>query len=335
MLERGTGMPSQSTTPAIADESKDDEVMSCMEVWGGSQAMDNGVVMSGLNAWIISHPYEGSDRGGDVHYVSSCATGRITRVLLADVSGHGQAVADLAHELRGLMRRYINYLDQTRLVQSINEAFSEVSREGIFATAVVVTYWGPTNTMVITNAGHPPPLLYRSSTQSWELLEESSPHHGIANIPLGVEGLAEYSQFGFKLRSGDLVLLYTDALFENTGLSPSEVTALVEDLGADDPNALIHALAERAAGDGDIASIADDLTLMAFGPNATNFRVPIGDRVLAPFRVGWGIIRGLIDRTRGVPWPEMTRENILGSMFSAPNQHVKLLRDPTTGQADP
>jgi hypothetical protein len=31
--------------------------MRCMEVWGGNRAVDCGVVMSGLDAWLYSQPY--------------------------------------------------------------------------------------------------------------------------------------------------------------------------------------------------------------------------------------------------------------------------------------
>ena len=70
--------------------------MQCMEIWGGNQMVDNHVVMPGLDAWVYSRPYGQAAAGGDVHYVSSCATGRITRLLIADVSGHGSQVAQTA-----------------------------------------------------------------------------------------------------------------------------------------------------------------------------------------------------------------------------------------------
>src|SRR5437899_58220 len=104
---------SQDSAPAL--------LMQCMEVWGGNQVVDSSVAMAGLDAWVYSRPYGQADGGGDVHYVSSCATGRITRLLVADVSGHGVAVCDVAAQLRTLMRRYVNYLDQTRFVRSMNE----------------------------------------------------------------------------------------------------------------------------------------------------------------------------------------------------------------------
>ena len=64
-----------------------------MEVWGSNRAGSNGVIMPGLDAWVYSRPCSDDDAGGDVHYVSACATGRVIRALVADVSGHGAGAA--------------------------------------------------------------------------------------------------------------------------------------------------------------------------------------------------------------------------------------------------
>src|SRR5215813_2715754 len=108
------GVPSAMPVPA-SDTAP--HTMKCLEVWGGNQAVDNGVVMAGLDAWLFSKPFGDQSAGGDIHYVSSCAAGQITRMLVADVSGHGEAVADAAGRLRGMMRRYVNYVDQSRFVE--------------------------------------------------------------------------------------------------------------------------------------------------------------------------------------------------------------------------
>jgi len=74
--------------------------MQCMEVWGGSQLTSRGVEFGGLDAWVYSKPFGKAHAGGDIYYASSCATGRISRLLLADVAGHGQTVAATAADLR-------------------------------------------------------------------------------------------------------------------------------------------------------------------------------------------------------------------------------------------
>src|SRR3954452_12956498 len=128
----------------IAYSSGDQERMQCMEVWGGNDLVDANVSMSGLDAWVYSKPYKQAQAGGDVYYVSACATGRITRLLVADVSGHGANVRDTAVGLRDLMRRYVNHLDQAQFVRSMNQRFTSMSEAGCFATAVVTTFFAPT-----------------------------------------------------------------------------------------------------------------------------------------------------------------------------------------------
>ena len=128
--------------------------LQCMEIWGGNQAVVSGIALAGLDAWVSSRPHEGG-AGGDIHYLSSCATGRINRLVLADVSGHGEQVAETARQLRDLMRRFVNQLDQNALVRSLNKGFAAITKTGRFATAVVITYWSPTHVLEICNAGHP------------------------------------------------------------------------------------------------------------------------------------------------------------------------------------
>lgn len=47
--------------------------------------MDRDIETAGLQVWLHSRPYEQVEKGGDVYYVSSWASGKITRLLLADV----------------------------------------------------------------------------------------------------------------------------------------------------------------------------------------------------------------------------------------------------------
>src|SRR5437016_1071441 len=56
--------------------------MTCMEVWGGNQFTTQGVEFGGLDTWVYSKPYGEAHSGGDVYYASSCATGRISRLLV-------------------------------------------------------------------------------------------------------------------------------------------------------------------------------------------------------------------------------------------------------------
>jgi hypothetical protein len=92
--------------------------MQCMEIIGGNRAERRTISAPGLDIWIDSRPLAPGKGGGDVHYVSTCGAGYVTRLALADIAGHGESVDSLAIALRKLMRKYVNTLDQTRFAQA-------------------------------------------------------------------------------------------------------------------------------------------------------------------------------------------------------------------------
>ena len=60
-----------------------------MEIWGGNRAIETSFEAPGLDIYVHSQPFQNSEAGGDIYYLTSCASGRLSRFLLADVSGHG------------------------------------------------------------------------------------------------------------------------------------------------------------------------------------------------------------------------------------------------------
>ncbi len=294
------------------------QFMQCMEVWGGNQNVDSGVVMAGLDAWVFSRPYGNSAGGGDVYYVSSCATGRITRLLVADVSGHGEIVAGTASSLRGLMRRYVNHLDQKQFVKSMNGQFVALSDAGCFATALVTTFFAPTNELALCNAGHPPPLVYRANRKTWEYLDAAD-RDGV-NIPFGIDDIDEYTQFNVRLRINDLVMCYTDSLIEARSpgqdfLGQKGLLEIVNQLDPNEPGiftqALLKAIDQKLPGSLD----ADDVTVLLFRPNGMAKRPPFVKRMMAPIRL-LGAIVARPFTGEPIPWPEFSLPN-LGGMFSS------------------
>lgn len=296
--------------------------MQCMEVWGGNAAIDNGVVMPGLDAWVYARPYQQQAAGGDIHYVSSCATGRIIRLLVADVSGHGTEVAEVAHALRSLMRRFINFVDQSRLIRGLNTEFTRLSELNRFATAVVATYWSPTDELVISNAGHPRPLWYRAKKKEWQILDNTSApkrgdEGGLANIPLGIAEPTTYDQMGVRLGRDDLVLIYTDSLIEAKGsdgrqLGEAGLLETVKRVDPSKPETFIASLLEAIrAGTG--ADFNDDVTALLLRPNALKPKAGIGTAFMAAFRITMSTLKSLVGREpAGLPQPSLRN---LGGAF--------------------
>ena len=141
--------------------------------------------------------------------------------MLADVSGHGSAVAATANQLRLLMRRYVNHIQQLKFVSSMKDEFSNATHAGRFATAVVATFLAPTRRLTFSNAGHPCPLIYTIRDRQWRLLETVTADDGRrsapSDLPLGLFEHGTYAELQLKLDVGDLVLFYTDALIESRG----------------------------------------------------------------------------------------------------------------------
>ena len=192
-----------------------EHTLQCMEIWGGIEPVERAVSTPGLDLWVFSQPFEGDAQGGDVYYVTLCGGGIITRIVVADVSGHGSSVAEFSLSLRSLLRKNINQKSQKRLVERLNRQFTEMAALRRFATALVVTYLASTNRLTVCNAGHPHPLLYSAATGTWSLL---APHadgadHG-GNLPLGLDEETRYQTFDLALARGDRVVFYTDALIE-------------------------------------------------------------------------------------------------------------------------
>lgn len=274
------------------------ELMQCLEVRGGNCRANELFEMAGLRAWVFSRPHGDAEGGGDVYYISSCASGRISRMLLADVSGHGAVVAGVAEELRELMRKNINYIKQTRLVREMNLQFPQTGHERGFATALVWTFFQPTQSLQVSNAGHPSPLIYRRRTQVWSVLEhQPQKASGIENVPLGIFSQADYSETETSLNSGDLLLCFSDAATESLDASGEQlgtqgVLEIVSALDASRPEECVPELLRCIDSKNPENPHLDDMSIILV--QATGSGTPLMNNLLAPFR--WA--RGVRDRTR-------------------------------------
>ena len=302
--------------------------LQCMEVWGGNQAVESSVTLAGLDAWVFSVPHRGDGAGGDIHYVSSCATGRINRLLVADVSGHGESVADIARHLRDLMRRFVNHVDQRAFVRSLNREFAAIAQTGRFATAVVMTYWSPTGRLQICNAGHQRPLLYRARSREWIFMVPTTtspaPPGPISDLPLGILDATQYGLDRITLDASDMVLLYTDSIpeAENAAgevLGESGLLDLVRRLPPLAPEAFVRAV-HAAVRDFRGGEPQDDETLLLFRPNDRAPKMTMGDRLETIGRVVRGTAASLRPGGPPLALPDLSIENIGGFFVPALNR---------------
>ena len=298
-VETRTSEQPRMVTDCQTETSSDPQQrMACMEVWGGNSEADKEFSLAGVDVALRSRVFGQQGFGGDIYLVSSCASGRITRVLLADVSGHGALVARVAADLRDLLRRYVNVVSQNQLVSEVNRGFSLLAEEGGFATAVVCTYFAPTKSLAVSNAGHPPPLLKAAGSRDWRpLTGHDEDERNLTNTPLGIDSNAAYTSPKLRLGAGDMILCYSDAWSEAVATNGRPIgveglRGMLNKARDGTPHDILVDLEQRLRAQNDTNLSVDDTTAILM--RVTNTTPTWRDNLLAPFR----LFRKAHDNTR-------------------------------------
>jgi sigma-B regulation protein RsbU (phosphoserine phosphatase) len=216
--------------------------LKCAETWASNEGTASVVDVPGLRVWVHSTPFGPGEAGGDVHYVSVCPSCIVSRIALADVSGHGSAVVSLSAKLRELMQKHLLALEQASLMRDLNEAVL-MELDGVhYATMVAAGFHGRRGLLVMTNAGHPPALWYRAQRNEWTPFESQRAQDGLGvrGTPLGLLPNVAYDRMIVKPEPGDLIVLYSDGVSE--AMDPAG-----KELGRDDLLALIGSLDTTSA----------------------------------------------------------------------------------------
>lgn len=186
----------------------------CAEIWGGASVKEDEVATPGVRAAIHSSA-SGDSKGGDLYYFSVCAYDSITRIAIADVRGHGQAVSHLSEWLYQSLEARMNDSDSAEVLTDLNNVVRARGFEAI-TTAVVATFHRDKGLLNYSYAGHPPLMLGRSGKQ-WRPLEARAGTDPV-NLPLGVLSGVRYTQEQVPVEPGDRLFLYTDGVAECPGI---------------------------------------------------------------------------------------------------------------------
>lgn len=157
-------------------------------------------------AW---HSCSANNIGGDYLDFVISDLGDVNAII-ADASGHGINSALLMSSFRSTYRAEAPWIEPDSLCRFLNvEVTNEVGQTGMFITAAAVRIERDSLVMRVAGAGHCPPLLFQRHTGTILHLDADGP-------PLGFAPDAEFRQRSHQLRSGDVLLLYTDGISEAT-----------------------------------------------------------------------------------------------------------------------
>jgi serine phosphatase RsbU (regulator of sigma subunit)/PAS domain-containing protein len=212
------------------------------------------ITVPGLRVAVRSLPAESPARiGGDWFATRALRDGRAL-LAIGDAAGHGlAATAAMARMRMGLLGLAYTGEDTGRLACWLNELVSDLEPATI-GTALVAHYDPRTQLLHWTCAGHPPPILLRGG--------HAARMNAAPDPVLGCFPDVCYATRTTQLRSGDLVLLYTDGLIERRGADLDERITRLEDIveaTAVHPEQVLDAVLAQMDHD----RSADDTTLFA------------------------------------------------------------------------
>ena len=183
----------------------------CAELWGGVGNHDDDVVTSGIAASLHSGAADGG-KGGDIYYFSVCSSDLLTRIALADVMGHGEAVSNTSQWMYHAIGERMNSLDGNGILEHLNRLSDEYGYDAL-TTAAVIGFNIADSHLYLAYAGHPPLLVRREGSKGWQPALLSNPRRP-ANLAFGVDVDAPYDQERMPVSTGDRLFLYTDGVIE-------------------------------------------------------------------------------------------------------------------------
>ncbi len=160
---------------------------------------------AGSHIWALSTP--AAYIGGDLYDIISMPDKSLL-VYVADVSDKGVPAALIMAALSTKIKSESRiHKDVDKLLETINNSLHKlISKEGYFATIVLIRYWPNSGIMQFSVGGHLQPL--------WIAGNEIGYFPQVGGISLGIMPDVPYEVKEIILSPGESVLLYTDGVIE-------------------------------------------------------------------------------------------------------------------------
>ncbi len=194
---------------------------------------------------------------GDFFDVFRVAPTRVAAVI-GDVAGHGIEPSISAFQAKHLLRVFLRqYRDPAQALEELNRQISAMDRGEEFISMCVVVFDTQVGTLRYASAGHPASFYYQDG--------EVRPLRATGPL-LSLQPDASYTSSEVPMKSGDLVLMYTDGLAEaRNGEQLFGEERIAAHLRRDpdvDPDVLCKTLVEAAA-DFATTPVTDDIAILA------------------------------------------------------------------------
>jgi sigma-B regulation protein RsbU (phosphoserine phosphatase) len=188
--------------------------------------------------------------------------------VVADVSGKGVPGLVVMAMVKVLTRELLTSGNSPAgVLRNLNSAVQKHIGKNMFVTLFLAILDTDTGTLVCTNAGHNPVLIYDHDADSVRFFK-------MAGVPLGVFDGASFDatvrDYHLALKPGDVVLQYTDGLNESKGengerLKLSGIETVARRCAGRGARVLVQELVREESGFRGNTSQYDDIALLALG----------------------------------------------------------------------
>jgi sigma-B regulation protein RsbU (phosphoserine phosphatase) len=185
-------------------------------------------------------------------------------LLIADVAGHGISASLHMASLQTLLRSLVPVNDSPeKVVEKMHQLLTHNIRYTTFVTIFLGAFYPETHMLNYANAGHNPPLLFRSRSNGKpgvDWLKPTGPALGLVEQPFS-------SDQNVHLQLGDILVMYTDGITEafndhRQQFGSDRLEGLVNTAGQLPSKEIVHRILEDLQSFTDGRALEDDATLV-------------------------------------------------------------------------
>ncbi len=197
--------------------------------------------------------------GGDLYDFVGYSMSR-TAIVIGDVSGKGAPAAIYAALVSGILRSHAPIEPgPAEMLSAVNFSLGERRIDGQFVSLIYAVWDDRNRTLQVANSGLPRPIYCHDG--KIEIIEATG-------LPLGLFDDADYDEFTFKAKPGDMFVFFSDGILDASNKAEElfgrervgEIVAANPNASADEMVELIfQAVAEHASG----VEAFDDQTVVA------------------------------------------------------------------------
>ncbi|HEY1264843.1 MAG TPA: GAF domain-containing SpoIIE family protein phosphatase, partial [Terriglobales bacterium] len=159
----------------------------------------------GMNAEIAAKFLPARTIGGDLYDFVGYSFDR-TAVVVGDVSGKGAPAAIYAALVSGILRSHAPIEPSPgEMLSAVNFSLGERRIDGQFVSLIYAVWDDKNRSLQVSNSGLPRPIYCRDG--KIEVIEATG-------LPLGLFDEAEYDEFTFQAKPGDLFVFFSDGILD-------------------------------------------------------------------------------------------------------------------------